>query len=608
MWIGAKYQDKNCEFTVWAPYASRVDLVLRKNNEANNMERTKEGYWKILLEKANQGLEYMFQLDKQTLLPDPASNFQPRGVFEPSAVIDHDSFKWQDNDWKGISLKDMIFYELHIGTFTPEGTFNSAEKRICELVDLGINALELMPVTQFSGSRNWGYDPAFIYAVQNTYGLPDDLKHFVNECHRQNIAVFSDIVYNHAGPEGNFLNLFGPYFLKKQATHWGPMVNFDGHLNGPVRDYFFQNALFWLEKYHFDGLRLDAVLSMIDSSPVHFLQQLTEAVHNCSEKLKRKMLLIAESGYNQPKVLLPRTKGGFEFDAQWLDDFQHALFALLTGEQEGYYGNYGKISDLMEILVQSYLHVGGGGFDKSFRRRRPNEDFLWIASDRLIAFAQNHDQIGNRLLSDRLTTIAGFEAAKVAAGVTLLSPYTPLLFMGEEYAETVPFNFFVDYTSKELSKATREGRVKEFGEFHWKGENPDPADLETFESSKLCWDKRYSAVGKKILSYYKMLIQLRKHMTAPCYADRKNMKLYGNELEKIVFIHRCDSNYTNILVANLNPKESSCIFPIGEYNYVKILDSSDVLWNGPGEVLPCEVKKGDKLNINGFNLAVFESN
>ncbi len=607
MRVGASYLDKNCEFIVWVPNSSKVSLVLTGKNEMHPMEKIgADGYWKLILNGVKPGIEYMYQLDGQMLLPDPASFFQPRGVFGPSAVVDHGSFIWRASHWRGLRLKDMIFYELHIGSFTPEGTFKATSDRIGELADLGINAVELMPVAQFPGSRNWGYDTAFLYAVQNTYGTPDDFKRFVDQCHLQGIAVFTDIVYNHAGPEGNFLNLFGPYFPEKQMTHWGPMANLDGPLNGPVREYFSQNTSYWLEKYHLDGLRLDAVLSMLDSSPKHFLQQLTETTQQCSKALKRRMWLIAESGYNQPKVLSPRKFGGFEFDAQWLDDFQHAVFALLTGEREGYYGNYGSMSNLMEVLVQSYLHVGGGGFDKSFRRRRPDENFLWISSDRLIVFAQNHDQIGNRLLSNRLVTIAGYEAAKVAAGITLLSPYVPLLFMGEEYADAAPFNFFVDYASKELSTATREGRVKEFAEFHWKGENPDPADKQTFEASKLRWDLRYKGMGKKILAYYKALIQLRKRMTAPCYADRGNMKLLGSESEKILFMHRCRSDYTNVVVANLSPNDSSYVFPFDGAIYVKVLDSADVSWDGPGEVLSSEAVKGDKQRIRGYNLAIFE--
>ena len=607
MQVGAHYQDKSCEFVVWAPNASKVALVLTGKNELHAMEKAgAEGYWKLALDGVKPGREYMYQLDGQALLPDPASFFQPHGVFGPSSVVDHGSFAWRDGSWHGLTFKDMVFYELHVGAFTPEGTFKAAAGRVGELADLGVNAVELMPVAQSPGSRNWGYDAAFLYAVQNTYGAPDDLKRFVDQCHRLGVAVFTDIVYNHAGPEGNFLNLFGPYFLEKQMTHWGPMANLDGPLNGPVREYFSQNTFYWLEKYHLDGLRLDAVLSMLDSSPKHFLQQLTETTQRCSKLLRRKMWLIAESGYNQPKVLSPRKFGGFEFDAQWLDDFQHAVFALLTGEREGYYGNYGTMSNLMEVLVQSYLHVGGGGFDKSFRRRRPDESFLWISSDRFVVFAQNHDQVGNRLLSDRLTAIAGPEAAKVAAGVTVLSPYVPLLFMGEEYAETVPFNFFVDYASKELSAATREGRVKEFAQFHWKGENPDPADPQTFEASKLRWNLRYGNEGRKVLGYYKALIGLRKRMTAPCYADRGNMKLLGSEAEKILFMQRCRGGYANVVVANLSPNDTSYIFPFNGGKYVKALDSADEAWGGPGEVLPSEAAKGDRQKIRGYNLAVFE--
>lgn len=565
-----------------------------------------EGYWRLLLDNVTEGLEYLYQLDNGQLLPDPASHFQPHGVFGPSAVVDHQTFTWRAADWKGRSLKDTIFYELHVGTFTQEGTFKAASSRIKELVELGVNAVELMPIAQFPGSRNWGYDTAFIYAVQNSYGGPDDLRRFVDECHLQGVAVIFDVVYNHAGPEGNFLNQFGPYFLTRKMTDWGPMANLDGPLNGPVREYFLQNTCHWIKNYHADGLRLDAVLSMIDSSPKHFLAELTETAQKCSKTFKRKMWLIAESGYNQPKVLLPRKHGGFEFDAQWLDDFQHALFSVLTGEREGYYGNYGAMEHLEEVMVESYLHVGGGGLDKSFRRRRTDEHFLWISSSRLVTFSQNHDQIGNRLFSDRLIAIAGQEAAKVAAGLTLLSPYLPLLFMGEEYGETAPFNFFVDYASKELSGTIREGRMKEFAEFNWQGESLDPSDKRTFESSKLNWDLRYKGEGKKILAYYQTLIHLRQCLAKSGVTDRKKMNMRSNEADKILFIQRCQDNYANVVVANLSPEEQRFTFPFDGGKYIKIFDSADVAWAGPGFVLPIEVVKGSRQNIRSFNLAVFE--
>jgi maltooligosyltrehalose trehalohydrolase len=481
------YKKEICEFVVWAPYSSKTRVILNTTNESFPMKKLKEGYWKFTIEGVKPETEYMFKLNEKQILPDPASHFQPRGVFGPSSVVDHESFHWTDDEWRGLWLKDIIFYEIHVGVFTSEGNFKAIFNRVKELSELGVNAIELMPIAQFPGERNWGYDVAFPFAVQNTYGCPNDLKKLVNECHKHGIALFVDVVYNHAGPEGNFLNEYGPYFMKNRMTQWGPTINLDGKDSKPVRDYFTQNTFHWLEKYHLDGLRLDAVLFMLDNSPVHFLQNLNSKVSLHSRKLNRNMWLIAESGYNQPIVLTPKRQGGYGFNAQWLDDFQHALHAILTGENEGYYSNYGKMHHLKETLIEAYVHVGGGFPDSQFHKRNPNESFFWINSDKFVVFSQNHDQVGNRVLSERLTSLAGFEAAKTAAGVILLSPYVPLLFMGEEYGETKPFNFFINYADKQLEFASRNGRTLEFSSFHWEGKSPDPSAKETFDASKITW-------------------------------------------------------------------------------------------------------------------------
>jgi maltooligosyltrehalose trehalohydrolase len=337
-----------------------------------------------------------------------------------------------------------------------------------------------MPITTFPGQRNWGYDGVFPFSVHANYGAPDDLKALVDECHQNGIALFVDFVYNHLGPEGNCLNDYGPYFLSTRMGRWGPTVNLDGELSGGVRNYFMENTLHWFNHYHIDGIRLDAVLSMVDTSPTHFLSELNRTVDSQCELTGKLQHLIAESGYNVPPVLLPAERGGLGFDAQWLDDFQHAVFALVTGEREGYYKDYGKIEDIAEALTDGYLYIGN---EKDYQRRPPYESYQWIAADKFIVFSQNHDQIGNRLLGDRLTTKSGVESTKVAAGLVLLSPYVPLLFMGEEYGETAPFLFFTDYTGKTLQDAIMEGRRKEFENFHWVGEVPNPQNVGTFEKS-----------------------------------------------------------------------------------------------------------------------------
>ncbi len=601
MHVGADYQDGTCRFSVWAPNHSRIALLLTGDNRHIAMDKAGGGYWTHTIEGFEAGTRYMFELDGKDAKPDPASHYQPDGVFGASQVIDHDSFRWSDRGWRGLDIKDLVFYELHIGTFTPEGTFKAAIERVAELQEFGVNAVELMPITQFPGSRNWGYDGVFPFAVQNSYGSPDDLKALVNECHARGVALFVDFVYNHLGPEGNCLNDYGPYFPRTQMGRWGAAVNLDGPQNDGVRNYFLENTLHWFSRYHLDGIRLDAVLSMHDSSPRHFLSELNEKVKAYAESSGKKVHLIAETGYNIPHVLAPPEQSGFGFDAQWLDDFQHAIFALITGEREGYYRDYGSIQDVAEALTEGYVYVGDEG---DYKRRSPAESFGWIGADKIIVFSQNHDQVGNRLLGDRLTTIAGFEAAKLAAGIVLLSPYVPLLFMGEEYGETAPFLFFTDYQSTELTQAVREGRKKEFAHFHWQGEIPDPQSTETFEKSKLNWQQRYSGSGQKIAAYYRALIELRKkHPIFQCQSDRQIRHVTNDE--NILFIHKQHGDAEAGVVANFFKESASYDFPFEDGTYVKIFDSADFAWNGPGPTLPTLAVEGDAHLIGEFSLAAF---
>ncbi len=568
------------------------------------MEKAGSGYWTLTMEGFEPNTEYMYRLDGKVDKPDPASHFQPNGIFSPSTVVDHEEFAWKDIDWTGAEIKDLIFYELHVGTFTPEGNFKSALERIKELSEFGINAIELMPITQFSGKRNWGYDGVFPYAVQNTYGNPNELKALVNECHLHGVALFIDCVYNHLGPEGSCLNDYGPYFPSDKLGRWGSTINLDGPFSDGVRNFFLENTLHWFDHYHIDGIRLDAVLAMQDNNPKHFLQELNEAIDSHCEKTGKKFHLIAESGYNVPKVLMPTTQSGYGFDAQWLDDFQHAVFAPLTGEHEGYYANYGKLRDLMEVLSDAYVYVGG---EHEYKRRRPDESYRHIPADKFIVFAQNHDQVGNRLLGDRLTSISGFEAAKLAAGLVLLSPYVPLLFMGEEYGETAPFLFFTDNQGKELIDAIREGRRYEFRDFHWQGELPDPQSAETFEKSKINWQQRYSGKGQKIAQFYRALIQLRK--TKPIFqsqADRQ-IKSLSRQEEKILTIQKQNESSEAVVVANFSSQQQTFDFHFENGIYAKVLDSADEAWAGPRTTLPNIAAKGDKLVFQGFNFAVFLS-
>ncbi len=601
MHIGADYQDGACRFVVWAPYLNRLTLLLPAIDQHISMDKAGGGYWTQTVEGLEPDTVYLFDLDGKNVKPDPASHYQPQGVFGPSQVIDHDSFRWSDRDWRGLDLKDLVFYELHVGTFTPEGTLEAMLGRLEELNELGVTAVELMPLTQFSGHRNWGYDGVFPFALQNSYGRPDDFKVLVDSCHRLGLALFVDFVYNHLGPEGNCLNDYGPYFPSSSMGLWGANINLDGPDNGGVRNYFLENTIHWLSHYHIDGIRLDSVLSMRDSSPRHFLLDLNEHVDAFGEAAGRKVHLIAESGFNVPLVLGPVEAGGCKFDAQWLEDFQHALFALITGEKEGYYRDYGAIKDLIEAITEGYVYVGER---QDFRRRLPQESYTSIPTSRLVTFVQNHDQVGNRLVGDRLTTISGFEAAKLAAGVVILSPYLPLLFMGEEYGETAPFQFFTDYKSTDLIEAVRVGRRKEFEHFHWAGEMPDPQSAETYERSKLRWTQRYSGQGQKIALYYRTLLELRRrHPIFQADTDR-HIKHVTSEA-KVLFIHKQQGNLDVAIVANFAKDPARYSFPFEEGAYVKVLDSADPAYSGPGLSLPALAVKGDTQQIGGFNLVVY---
>jgi maltooligosyltrehalose trehalohydrolase len=599
--VGADYQDGTCHFSVWAPNRSHITLVLPKENQHFSMDKSAGGYWTHTTEGFEPNTTYLYELDDKTLKPDPASHYQPDGVFGASQVIDHDAFRWTDRNWQGLDIKDLVFYELHVGTFTPQGTFKGVQSRIRELTEFGINAVELMPVTQFSGRRNWGYDSVFPFAVQNSYGEPDDLKALVNECHAQGVALFADFVYNHLGPEGSCLNEYGPYFPSTNIGRWGASINLDGSQNDGVRNYFLENTLHWLSRYHLDGIRLDAVLSMHDTSPRHFLAELNEKIRIYAETAGRKIHLIAESGYNVPQVLTPIEQGGFGFDAQWLDDFQHAVFALLTGEREGYYGGYSGIQDLAKTLTEGFVYVGD---EPDCKRKAPGESYQWIPADKLIAFSQNHDQIGNRLLGDRLTAIAGFEAAKLAAGIVLLSPYVPLLFMGEEYGETAPFQFFADYQNRELVDAVRVGRKKEFAIFHWQGEVPDPQSPKTYEQSKLNWQTRSTERGQKILGYYRTLIELRRRHPIFQPQTKRQIK-HVHTQENVLFVHKQYGDAEAGIIVNCTGTPASHDFPLEDGTYVKVFDSADFAWAGSGPVLPTLAVKGDTHTLSAFNLAVF---
>src|ERR1700704_4962738 len=496
------------EFVLWAPRSRRASLhVLGTNQRILEMEPEERGYHHLTVDGLEPGAPYLYQLDDSRQLPDPASRFQPQGVHGPSHLVDVTRFKWTDPTWTGISLESSVFYELHVGTYTPEGSFEALIPRLAELASLGITTLELMPIAQFPGSRNWGYDGVFPFAPQNTYGGPEGLHRLVNAAHSQGLAVALDVVYNHLGPEGNYLSAYAPYFTDRYRTPWGQAINFDDAGSDEVRRFFIENALYWLETFHFDALRLDAIHGIFDFSANPFLAELKSAAGRLAQRLGRHIHLIAESDLNDSRVLLSRERGGYGLDSQWSDGFHHSVHTLLTGEKRGYYSDYGRISHLASTLKDGWCYSGQYS---QFRQRRHGNSSRGISSSHFVGCSQNHDQVGNRSAGERLSALVNFEGLKLAAGVTLLSPFVPLLFMGEEYGETAPFQYFTSHLDADLVEAVRRGRRDEFKAFGWEGLVPDPQDETTFPRSELQHSLKGQEPHATLLRFYKELMGFRK--------------------------------------------------------------------------------------------------
>jgi maltooligosyltrehalose trehalohydrolase len=501
--------DLTVQFDVWAPHARRIAVRLAgtRGRTDHPLERRDDGWFQGVVRAAEIGSDYFYVIDGERERPDPVSRHQPFGVHGPSRVIDPHGFRWSDVGWRGVEMAELVIYELHVGTFTEAGTFDATIERLAGLRDLGITAIELMPVAECPGGRNWGYDGAHPYAAQSSYGGPDGLRRLVDCAHGIGLGVILDVVYNHLGPEGNYLAEFGPYFTDRYRTPWGQAVNFDGPESDEVRRYFVDNALCWVSEYHVDGLRLDAVHSIFDFSAVHILAEIAAAVHALGETLGRRALVIAESDLNDPRVVRPLAQGGFGLDGQWSDDFHHAVHAALTGERRGYYTDFGTVGAIAEALQERFVLRGG---HSRFRRRRHGAPARDVPAERFVVFTQNHDQVGNRARGDRLATLVSFDAQKLSAALLLLSPYAPLIFMGQEYGETQPFLYFVSHGDPELVEAVRAGRRSEFAGFGWQGEVPDPQAVETFERSRIDWSSAGSPGHAGIRRLYHDLLELRR--------------------------------------------------------------------------------------------------
>ena len=479
--------DGSVRWRVCAPRAQAVHLVLVDGTGRRSflMAAEERGYFSLTRPDVPDGQRYAYRLDNGPERPDPASLWQPDGVHGPSAVFRPERFAWTDHGWAGVCREDLVIYELHTGTFTPEGTFEAIIPRLPSLRDLGVTAVELMPVAQFPEGRNWGYDGTLLYAAQNSYGGPRALQRLVDACHAAGLAVFLDVVYNHLGPEGNYLREFGPYFADRYRTFWGPAFNYDSAGCDAVRDFVLDNVRMWVRDFHFDGLRLDAVHSIFDFSPRPILRDIEESAREAAGSRGYPVHVIAESDLNDIRLLLPPERGGHGLAAQWSDDFHHAVHAYLTGERQGYYEDYGPAGDLPKVLLDPFLYGGEYSRHRDRRHGTPARD---LPGDRFVVSIQNHDQIGNRARGERLDALLRSPAERrLAASLLLLSPHLPLLFMGEEYGEENPFAFFCSFGDANLVRAVREGRRREFEGFLWAGEVPDPHAEETFAAARLSW-------------------------------------------------------------------------------------------------------------------------
>lgn len=606
MRLGAYYiGERECEFAVWAPHRENVSVkILSPEERIIQMNKDERGYWRAKAENVQPDTLYFYSLDESTDRADPASHYQPKGVHGPSQVIDHTNFKWDDGDWKGVPLREMIIYELHVGAFTPEGTFAAIIERLDDLADLGISAIEIMPVAQFPGWRNWGYDGTYPFAVQDSYGGPQGLKALVNACHQKGLSIILDVVYNHLGPEGNYLENFGPYFTDKYRTPWGKAINFDDQYSDEVRNYFIENALHWFRNYHIDALRLDATDAIHDHSARPFLGELAESVAIFSDRQRRRHLLIAESDMNDVRVIQPKEIGGYAVDAQWCDDFHHSLWTLITGESDGYYKGFGNLSHLVKAYREGFVYSGQYS---DYRKRRHGNSSAGRPGYQFVVCAQNHDQIGNRMLGERVSHLVSFESAKLAASVVLLSPFIPLLFMGEEYAETAPFLYFVSHHDSFLIAAVQTGRKAEFQAFKWKGEPPDPQAEETFLKSKLNWSLRNEGRHRTMLGLYRHLIELRKSISSLGEFDKSRLEVRGQETTRIISLRRWCNNDHIFCVMNFSEQSSSYLPELPQMNWNKILDTADTRWNGPGTSLPGHIKPGEELTIRPMSFALYRA-
>jgi maltooligosyltrehalose trehalohydrolase len=557
-------------------------VVLEIGNRQLPMHSEKGGWWSIETDLLVPGVDYAFVLDNGSPLPDPRSLWQPAGVHQRSRMLDHSTFCWHDQRWNPPPLSSAIIYELHIGTFTPAGTFEAAIESLSHLTELGVTHVELMPVAEFSGNRGWGYDSVDLYAPHHAYGGPDGLKRLVDACHARGLAVILDVVYNHFGPSGNYLAQFAPYQTDRYRTPWGDAINFDGRGSDEVRRFLCDNALMWLQDYHLDGLRIDAIHAIVDRSAIHFLEQLSLEVAALQARLGRRLTLIAESNLNDPRVVRPIESGGYGIDAQWNDDFHHALHTLLTGERSGYYADFGSLAHLAKALCNAYVY---DGCYSQYRGRCHGRPPTGVSGHRFLGYSQTHDQVGNRAKGDRSSMLMTTNRLKIAAALVMTAPFVPMLFQGEEWGASTPFLYFSGHPEPQLGQAVSEGRKREFASFRWNpDEIPDPQAAETFARSKLDWGELAREPHADLLRWHRELIRLRQQLA----------ELTHGRLDQIVVKFDEDARWLMMwrgaIVVAINLAQESRTLPLANHgSHQLLLASSDRILIGAGSVeMPAE--------------------
>jgi maltooligosyltrehalose trehalohydrolase len=563
------------KFSVWAPFAETVELITEDGGAGrrSSMRREADGHWHAELDAARARGGYRYALDGKGPFPDPRSRWQPDGVHGASHVIEAgDTPPGAGAGFRPKPMREAVIYELHVGTFTPAGTYAAAGEKIDYLADLGVTHVELMPLATFPGRHGWGYDGVDLYAPLPAYGTPADLVRFVDRCHERGLAVLLDVVYNHLGPDGNYLGRYGPYFTDRVKTPWGEAINYDDALSDEVRRFVIDNACTWLRDYGFDGLRLDAVHAIFSFEATHILEELASAVRRLGKELNRSFVLIAESDLNDPRLVRPVSRGGYGLDAHWCDDFHHAIHRYFTGESAGYYADYHGLRDIATALRDGYVYQGQYS---EFRRRRHGRPPTGLGTDQLVVCAQNHDQVGNRARGERLSMLLDVPRLKAIAALTLLSPFVPLLFQGEEWGAGTPFLYFTDHQDPNLGRAVTEGRTREFAGFRWAGEVPDPQAVETFERSKLDWSEATRSPQAELIDWYRRLIALRA-ARAPG-RSRAKPKVKFNEKQRWLRFEHAEL----VSLFNFGDEPRRVALPSGSWEPVLASDT-DLIANGAG--------------------------